>query len=146
MTQSNTTSLQTALNYISDSQEGYLKASETVERGSFRQAFAARAAERGSMIKMIDAAIRENGGEPETGGTTIGAVHRNLISVVSLVQNDEKAAVKMIDDGEERLREKIADILEDGELSPRDKIMLEAIKRELEADAQILERMEEAVD
>lgn len=146
MTQSTTTSLQTVLNYITDSRDGYKKAAETVNNTGFKRAFMARAAERGSMIRRLETAIREAGHTPEEGGTMIGTIHRNLMSVTSMVQDDEKAAIELVDDGEERLCEKVTEVLENGQVAPKDKMMLEAIQRELKADARIIERLEEMVD
>ncbi|MEM7701759.1 MAG: PA2169 family four-helix-bundle protein [Pseudomonadota bacterium] len=146
MTQSTIASLQTLLNYITDSRDGYKKAAETVEDIGFKRAFMARAAERGSMIQRLETAIQEAGGIPEEGGTVIGTIHRNIMSLTSMVQGDEKAAIDLIDDGEERLREKVAEVLEEGQIAPQDKMMLEAIQRELKADARIIDRMEEMAD
>lgn len=147
MTQSNTTALQTALNYLADSREGYQKAAETVERSALKRIFTARAQERTAMTARIETVLRSRGGTSgENAGTAMGALHRSLMSVAALIQSDEKAAIKTVDDGEERLREKIRDVIENGDLEVSDRTMLMSIERELKADARILERMEEQVD
>lgn len=143
MTQSNLTALQTVLNYISDSREGYQKAAETVEHGAFKRIFTARAQERANMAARIEGMLRERGEIDESNGTAIGAFHRSLMSVAALVQSDEKAAIETIDDGEERLRTKVRDTIESGDLTVTDRTMLLGIERELKADARIIESMEE---
>jgi len=146
MTESNTTALQTVLNYISDSRDGYNKAAETATRGSFKTVFAARAQERAAMAARLESTIRAAGANPETDGTALGAAHRGFMDVAAVFQDDEKAAIEMVDDGEERLREKVDEALEDGDLTAQDRLMLEGIKRELAADCRIIERMEDSVD
>lgn len=147
MTQSNTTALQAVLNYIADSREGYQKAAETVERASFKRIFTARAQERTNMAARIEGTLRARGEDiSDDEGTTMGAFHRSLMSVASLMQSDEKAAIETIDDGEQRLREKVRDVIENGDLTVTDRTMLMSIERELEADERILERMENEVD
>ena len=117
MTQSNTTALTTALNYISDSREGYTKAAETVERTAFKRIFTARAQERANMAARIETTLRARGEEVEQEkGTAMGAMHRSLMSFAALVASDEKAAIETLDDGDERLLEKIRDIIENGDL------------------------------
>jgi len=146
MTQSNITALQSVLNYISDSRDGYNKAAETVDRTGFKTVFAARAQERAAMAARLEANIRAAGAAPDTDGTLLGAAHRGFMDVAAVFQNNEKAAVELIDDGEERLREKVDETLESGDLTGQDRIMLEGIKRELAADCRIIERMEDSVD
>ena len=146
MSQSNTTALQTILRYITDSRDGYQKAAETVERPAFKRVFEARARERGVIASRIANTLRVRGQESDQDGSTLGAFHRNMMAVVSLVQSDEKAALETLDDGEERLRDKIRDVIENGDLTTSDRAMLMSVERELEADARILESMQETVD
>lgn len=146
MTQASNTALQTVLNYLTDSREGYAKAAETVDDNGFKTVFMARAQERANMVDRLTAAIRATGGKPETGGTFLGAAHRGFMDVAALFQDDEKAAIEMVDDGEEHLREKVDEALENDNLIGQDRILLEAIKRELAADCRIIERMEESVE
>lgn len=146
MTQSTVTVLQTAFNYITDSRDGYSNAANIVAIPTFKDVFNERAGERTAMMIKLEKAIRDAGGTPGVGGSALGAMHRSLMSIAAIVQDDEKAALKSIDDGEERLRQKFDVILRDGDLTPKDKAMIAQIKSELEADRRMIERMKATVE
>ena len=84
--------------YCPFSRDGYKKAVETVDRAAFKRVFEHRARERNDMATRVEIALDSKGAKPDTGGTAMGAFHRSLMSVASVVQNDEKAAIETIDD------------------------------------------------
>jgi uncharacterized protein (TIGR02284 family) len=96
-----------------DSYKGYEKCLE-ISQDSFglRQNFQARAQERGQLINELQGEVRQLGGEPVTEGSITGKLHRSFTKFSSFFQDDEKAAVSAIDDGEEYLAEKIENCLE----------------------------------
>ncbi|WP_409433239.1 PA2169 family four-helix-bundle protein [Litorimonas sp. RW-G-Af-16] len=121
-----------ALNEITetmiDSYKGYEKCLELSDDSyALRQNFRARAQERSQLINDFQNQVRQLGGEPVTDGSVTGKLHRGFTKFASVFQDDEKAAVSAIDDGEEYLAEKIEDCLEDNNLpSPAQSLLKRA--------------------
>lgn len=118
MTNNNIQALNEVTETLIDSYKGYEKCIEMSDDSySLRQNFQRRAQERAELINDFQAQVREFGGEPRTEGTLLGKAHRSFTKFSSAFQDDEKAAVSAIDDGEEYLAEKCEDCLENNELS-----------------------------
>lgn len=91
-----------------DSQKGYEKVCEIAEEGhGLRSKFLALAAERRDLISAFQARVRDYGGEPETSGGVGGSLHRAWADFTSLFEDDEKAALDAVDDGEDYLADTI---------------------------------------
>lgn len=109
-----------------DSHKGYETCAE-VSDDSYRlqSNFRERATNRAQMISQFQAEVRALGGEPQTSGSVAGSAHRAWTNFTTLFQDDEKAAVEAIDDGEEHLAEKIEGQLKDADLTPRTRALLQ---------------------
>ena len=109
-----------------DSCKGYETCCEVSDDDySLQQEFKRREQERRDLVAEIQMHVRKIGGDPEEDGSMAGAVHRGFTRFSSLFRDDEKAAISALDDGEEHLAEKIEDKLEDDELLPETRTLLQ---------------------
>ena len=91
-----------------DSQKGYEKVCEIAEEGhGLRSKFQSLAAERRDLITAFQSRVSEYGGEPVTSGGVGGSLHRAWADFTALFEDDEKAALDAVDDGEDYLAETI---------------------------------------
>lgn len=103
-----------------DSYKGYEKSIEISDDSyALRQNFQNRAKERAQLVNEFQNEVRQLGGEPKTEGTMLGKAHRAFESFTALFQDDERAAVSAIDDGEDYLAKKCEGCLEDTALAPK---------------------------
>ena len=101
-----------------DSQKGYEMAAEVADDDHhLSQAFKSRATQRGDLVNKFQQRVRDLGGEPQTEGGVLGSLHRSMTEFSSIFTSNEKAALNAIDDGEERLAEKVSNELENGKFS-----------------------------
>lgn len=108
-----------------DSCEGYQTCCDVADDSyALQSEFSRRLAERRTLVTEFQERVRALGGEPADSGSAKGAVHRGFLRFTSLFQDDEKAAINALDDGEEFLAEKIEDKLEDNQLTPESRQLL----------------------
>ena len=109
-----------------DSRKGYEKCAELSDESfAFRTQFQKRASDRAALISRFQQQVRTLGGEPQTEGGTLGSLHRALTEFSSMFQDDRKAALEAIDDGEEPLADSIKDRLEKSEVQGQSRALLE---------------------
>ena len=130
-----------------DSYKGYEQCLEVAEdsfplTNSFRQ----RATRRSELINEFQAEVRSLGGEPETDGSALGSAHRAWLNVTAVFQDDRKAAVEAIDDGEEFLADKIENALQDETYSPRTRELLQTAQMSAREGERFAEAMEAALE
>ncbi|ACT59709.1 PA2169 family four-helix-bundle protein [Hirschia baltica] len=123
-----------------DSQKGYEKSADIVsDKVFYKTEFERRAKQRGNLVLEFQAEVQRLGGDFETKGGVVGAMHRAGTDISSLFQDNEKAALEAIDDGEEKLFDTIKSKIKDDELTPSaiqllNKAMLSAREGEAFAD------------
>ncbi len=101
-----------------DSVEGYAEAAKRSENGRFLGLFNERAVERQAVITALRAEVIRLGGEPEDDGTVLAGAHRMFLNLKSVVTgNDDKAIINEVEQGEDHIKGKFEDALEDTEVS-----------------------------
>lgn len=109
--------LNTLINTLVDSVEGYQKAAADTENTRFAEMFNARARERQQVLTGLQAAVGRLGGDPASDGTTAGAAHRGWINLKEAVLGrDDEAIVKEVERGEDYLKEKFETALQHADL------------------------------
>ena len=76
-----------------DGEKGFRTAAEGITNGDLATLFTNYSEQRASFAAELQAEVRRLGGDPETGGSAIGAVHRGWIDIKSAVAGKEEAAV-----------------------------------------------------
>ncbi len=76
-----------------DGEKGFRTAAEGIENGDLATLFMNYAEQRGSFAAELQAEVRRLGGDAETGGTAMGAVHRGWIDIKAAVAGKDEGAV-----------------------------------------------------
>ncbi len=97
-----------------DGQEGFKEAAEGVERQELKTLFYEFSQQRAEFAGVLQELVRSLGGDPETGGSVSGAVHRGWINIKSAVTGqDEGAILNECERGEDAAKDAYADALRD---------------------------------
>ena len=76
-----------------DGEKGFRTASEGITNGDLATLFLNYSEQRATFAAELQAEVRRLGGDPESGGTAIGAVHRGWIDIKAAVAGKDEGAV-----------------------------------------------------
>ncbi len=128
-----------------DSADGYEAAAAIAERDAFKKFFSQRSGARRAMAATVRSEIASLGGTPDADGTVLANAHRVFMKISAALQDNDEAAIEAVDDGEEHLREKIKDAMNNEDLSPKAKAAMSQFQGELEADCRMIDQLEDAI-
>ena len=95
-----------------DGEEGFREAATKVTRADLKTLFSELSAQRASLGSDLRTAIAKLGGEPDTGGTVSGAVHRTWMDLKAMVTgSDDAAIISEAERGEDTAKEHYRDAL-----------------------------------
>lgn len=95
-----------------DGQEGFKQAAEGVERSDLKSLFFEFSQQRAHFAGELQSLVQQLGEEPETSGSTAGALHRGWINIKSAVTGkDEKAVLNECERGEDSAKNTYKDAL-----------------------------------
>lgn len=102
---------------LHDSIAGYRRAHDDTKDRFLQMEFEGLAEDRERAARQIDGYVRQLGGRPQEGGSTLGAAHRGYVSLKSsLLGSDRNAVIREIARGESALEEAYDEAL-DAELT-----------------------------
>jgi uncharacterized protein (TIGR02284 family) len=108
-----------------DSVDGYTEAAKDSDNSRFSAMFTSRAGERRQVATKLQQEVSRLGGNPEDDGTVLAGAHRVFLNLKSAVTGkDDKAIVNEVEAGEDHIKAKFEDALEDAELSPQVKAVI----------------------
>ena len=129
-----------------DAEKGYLNAAENVQSNRLQDFFRERSAERSQFAKELRTEILSYGQIPEDSGSIKAAMHRNWMSLKSLLSsNNEEAIIEETLKGENASLEEYEKILEFEEFAPSTQAILENHKQTIQAAINSLKYQEEIV-
>lgn len=100
-----------------DSVDGYRKAAEKADNSRYTELFNQFASEREQAVRMLQAEVRAQGGEPEDDGTMLAAAHRAFLTVVDAVTGrDDKGVIDEVERGEDHIKAKYERAMRDTDL------------------------------
>ncbi len=76
-----------------DGEQGFKEAAEGVERSDLKSTFYEYSQQRSQYAGVLQGLVRSLGGDPESGGSLSGAVHRGWINIKSAVTGQDEAAI-----------------------------------------------------
>jgi len=76
-----------------DGQEGFKQAAEGVQNSELKTVFYQYGQQRAQFTGELQTLVREFGGDPETSGSTVGALHRGWINIKSAITGQDDAAI-----------------------------------------------------
>jgi uncharacterized protein (TIGR02284 family) len=100
-----------------DSAEGYREAAEKTEVSSHRDMFQRWATDRRQVVTDLQGQVRALGGKPDEDGSILGATHRVFLKVRDSITKGDDSVVDEVERGEDFIKAKYEDALEDEELS-----------------------------
>jgi len=111
--------LNTLIRTTIDSARGFADAAEEDENGQHSQFFSQMADERRQCVTQLQTQVTTLGGEPEDSSSFTAAAHRGFMDLKQAVMgNSDEAVVEEVERGEDYLKAKYETALQDGELSP----------------------------
>jgi uncharacterized protein (TIGR02284 family) len=110
-----------------DSIKGYEDAASNTDAGRFQQLFRDRATDRQKVVEELRSEVRRLGGEPEDGGSFMGATHQRFLDLkAAITGRDEKAIINEVERGEDYLKEKFETALNSDHLSGESRSVVES--------------------
>ena len=120
------TILKTLTSTLNDSINGYRESAEKVESQEFRELFNDFARQREQASIELKAEVRRLGGDPDDDGSTLGSLHQAWLDLKTAVTGrDDKAIINEVERGEDYLKEKFETALNDGDLGPDSRSIVE---------------------
>ena len=117
-----------------DAEKGYLNAANEVESSKLKIFFKNRASERSEFAKNLRTEILSYGQIPEDTGTLKATMHRNWMSLKSLLSsNDEEAILEEVIRGEKASFNEYCEILKEDAFAPSTRKMLENQKQKVQS-------------
>jgi uncharacterized protein (TIGR02284 family) len=101
-----------------DSADGYETSAADIQDASLSAMFLARARERRSVVAQLQTEVSRHGGTPEDDGSVLAGAHRMFVNLKSIVTGqDNKAIVDEVERGEDHIKAKYEDALNDTDVS-----------------------------
>ena len=108
-----TSTLNELIETCKDGQEGFKQAAEGVERSDLKSLFFEFSQQRAHFAGELQEMVQSLGEEPETSGSTAGALHRGWINLkAAITGKDEQAVLNECERGEDSAKNTYKDALE----------------------------------
>ena len=118
--------LNTLIQTTIDSAKGFADACEEDTNAQHRRFFSQMADERSRCVTQLQSQVTALGGEPEDSSSFAAAAHRGYMDLKQAVMgNSDEAIVEEVERGEDYLKAKYEAALQDGELSPATRQVIE---------------------
>jgi uncharacterized protein (TIGR02284 family) len=100
-----------------DSVDGYSEAAKDADNPTFKNLFSQWASERRQVAHELQEQVRILGGKPEDDGSMLASAHRMFLNVRDSLSKGDKGVVEEVERGEDYLKAKYEDALDDDDLS-----------------------------
>ncbi len=118
-----------------DSANGYREAAENTENPQFRTMFEQRSQKRMQLVSQLQQEVRTFGGEPETDQSMLGKAHNKFVELKNALTNrDDKAVIDEVERGEDVIKAKYEKVVNDADLPPTTRELLNRAYGEVKAD------------
>ena len=114
-----------------DSADGYSEAAK--ESSRFASTFADRAGERRAAATRLQMEVKGLGGTPEEDGTILAKAHRVFLNLRNSVSGGDTVVVDEVERGEDHIKAKFEDALQDQELSPAAQSVVQQVYQSIKA-------------
>lgn len=109
-----------------DSVDGYTEAAKDSDSGRFASLFTSRATERRQVVSNLQQQVRSLGGNPEDDGTLLAGAHRVFLNLKAILSGkDDKAIIAEVERGEDHIKSKFQDALDDTDISSATRTVIE---------------------
>lgn len=100
-----------------DSAEGYSEAAKDADNPTFKNLFSQWARNRRDVASELQAQVRVLGGKPENSSSILGSAHRAFLNLRDSLSKGDKGVVEEVERGEDYIKNKYEDALDDEDLS-----------------------------
>ncbi len=100
-----------------DSADGYTTAAKDAGNPTFKSLFSQWASERRQVAGELQSQVQALGGKPEDEGSMLASAHRVFLNLRDSLTKGDKSVVEEVERGEDYLKEKFEDALDDDDLS-----------------------------
>ena len=138
----NTTTLETLIDTVYDSVEGYRKAAEKADTPGLREILLQRAARRQETLDKLNQELVRHGGNLVTKGTATGGLHRLWLDITDLFESGDAAAINRVDEGEGYLAEKLEAALQMDNLDAQCRSVISAALAEVREGERLADALE----
>ena len=125
------TVLESLIDTVYDSIEGYDRAAEAASSQAVKSAFANQAQRRRNTLDMLNQELVREGGDLVTKGTLSGSLHRAWLNITEMFQSGDKAAIERVHEGEDYLAGKFETALQETTLSAQTRGVIEQALTEI---------------
>lgn len=141
MTDTSRTVLETLIDTVYDSIEGYRQAGETADTAGLKTAFANQIDRRRRTLEQLNQELGRLGGEVITKGTMTGGLHRIWVKITEAFQSGDEAAIDRVQEGEDYLAGKFEAALEHTDLDPQTRGVIERALGEIRQGASLADQL-----
>jgi uncharacterized protein (TIGR02284 family) len=125
-----------------DSANGYREAAENAQSSQYSSMFAQRAARRAQLVGELQQEVRSFGGSPETDQSLLGKAHNKFVDLKNaLVGGDDRAVINEVERGEDVIKAKYEAVLNDRDLPPTARDLLNRAYGSIKADHDEISRL-----
>ncbi|MGE8143006.1 PA2169 family four-helix-bundle protein [Novosphingobium sp. NPDC080210] len=135
------TMLETLIDTVYDSLNGYRNASDAADSQAVKSAFANQIERRQSTLDMLNQELVRQGGELVTKGTMAGGLHQVWLKVTELFQSGDRAAIDRVQEGEDYLAGKFETALEETDLDSQTRAIIQRALTEIRQGEQLAEQL-----
>jgi uncharacterized protein (TIGR02284 family) len=129
-----------------DSVGGYRDAAENADRSQYKAMFADRAAKREQLARELQQQVRTLGGEPKTEQGMLGKMHNEFVDLKNaLTGGDDKAVIDEVERGEDHIKERFEDALDDEDLPPNVRTVVARAYQSVKADHDEVSRIKHSL-
>lgn len=109
--------LNTLIETTLDSADGYRQAAGNAKQAAYKDVFIRWAEDRSRVVTQLQGQVRRLGGTPEDDGSILAAGHRMFLKLRDSVTGSDESVIDEVERGEDFIKAKYENALEDGELS-----------------------------
>ena len=135
------TVLETLIDTVYDSLNGYRNASDAADSQAVKSAFANQMERRQSTLDMLNQELVRQGGELVTTGTMAGGLHQVWLKVTALFQSGDRAAIDRVQEGEDYLAGKFETALEGTDLDSQTRAIIQRALTEIRQGEQLAKQL-----
>jgi len=125
-----------------DSVGGYKDAADSADSSRFKGMFAERAMKREQLARELQEEVRALGGDPREHQSLLGKAHNEFVNLkAALTRNDDKSVIDEVERGEDHIKDKFEDALEDDDLPPSVRTKVARAYESIKADHDEVSRL-----
>ncbi|HKT77448.1 MAG TPA: PA2169 family four-helix-bundle protein [Sphingobium sp.] len=130
-----------------DSMKGFKDAAEDAENTRYASLFADFARERSEVATALQAEVRRLGGNPEDDSSFLAAAHRSFMDLKqAFTGKDDKAIIQEVERGEDYIKGKYEEALQDADLDPSSRSVVERAFQSVKAGHDRASQLKHSVD